>query len=47
MESHKKNQFQNNNLHSENINELQVNNSTINYRLKENVKNPISLLKSL
>lgn len=36
MESHKKNQFQNNNLRSDNINEIQVNNSTINYRLKEN-----------
>ena len=35
MESHKNNQL-NNNLHSENINEIQVNNSIINYRLKEN-----------
>ncbi len=35
MEPQKKSQFQNN-LHSENINEIQVNNSIINYRLKEN-----------
>jgi WD40 repeat protein len=36
MESHKKSQFQSNNLHSENVNELKVNNSIIYYRLKEN-----------
>ena len=34
MESNKKKQI--NNLHSENVNEIQVNNSIINYRLKEN-----------
>ena len=34
MESNRKNQI--NNLHSENVNEIQVNNSIINYRLKEN-----------
>ena len=35
MEPQKKSQFQNN-IQSENINEIQVNNSIINYRLKEN-----------
>ena len=34
MESNKKSQI--NNLHSENVNQIQVNNSIINYRLKEN-----------
>ena len=36
MESNKKNQIIQNNIHSENVNEIPVNNSIINYRLKEN-----------
>ena len=34
--SQNNNQILSRNIHSENINEIQVNNSTINYRLKEN-----------
>ena len=36
MEPNKKNQIVPNNIHSENVNEIPVNNSIINYRLKEN-----------
>ena len=36
MESPKRNKISQNNPHSENINEIQVNNSIINFRLKEN-----------
>jgi len=36
MESNKRSQIFQNNIHSENINEIPVNNSIINYRLKEN-----------
>ena len=36
MESIKRNQNLQNNIHSENINEIQVNNSIVNYRLKDN-----------